>query len=116
MAELIPVGIFELFVFRLAGDPSPDGDTKYAVQIVVPEEFRDNTESWIEAAACLTSYIARHCDLGYEKSLEVITERAMVYRDDPPPNQPVSQLPPDPGNPTDVPDNPNFPKVPDPQI
>lgn len=101
MAELAPVGLFELFVFRLVG--SPNDHPEYAVQIVVPPEFIDNAESWVEAAACLTGYVARHSDLGYEKSLEVITERAMSYRDNGPLDNPDSPLPPDPGNPIDAP-------------
>lgn len=109
MAELVPVGIFELFVFRVAGNPNPDGRTDYFVQIVVPPEFQDNAESWVEAAACLTGYVARHSNFGYEKSLEIITERAMSYRDNISPNPPVSPnptIPEDPGNPAN--NNPDF--------
>lgn len=84
MSELIPVGIFELYVFRLADDPS-----KYAVHIASPPEFIENVEAWIEAAACLSGFVARHTDLGYEMMLEVITARTMNYRDNPPPNRPV---------------------------
>lgn len=83
MSQLIPVGMFELVVFRQSDDP-----TKYAVQVIIPTELQTNPEAWIEAAACLTSYIGRHSDLGYEKALEVVTGRAMIYRDVAPPNPP----------------------------
>lgn len=84
MSELTPVGLFELFVFRVANNTAPN-EVDYCVQICVPDELRENADAWIEAAACLTGYAARHCDLGYEKTLEFITERTMTYRENPPP-------------------------------
>ena len=83
MSQLIPVGMFELYIFRLSDDPS-----KYAVEILSPEEFAQNIEAWVEAAACLTSFVARHSNLGYEKILELVTAKSMIYRDGPPPNLP----------------------------
>ena len=94
MDQLIPVGIFELFIFRSATDPE-----KYAIQIVTPAELQDNLRVWMEAAGCLTSFAARHSTLGYEKTLDIVQERAMRYRDTPtfqPPQPPANPESPEP--------------------
>lgn len=83
MSELIPVGAFELVIYKLYGENKDGESPNYAVEVQIPDEFKNNVESWIEAAACLTSFVGRHSRLGYEKSLEVVIERAMKYRDKP---------------------------------
>jgi hypothetical protein len=90
MNEIEPIGMFELIVFKVLMPPGDiTGRQPYYVQIIVPTELRNNTEAWVQAAACLCSYAARHSGQGYEKTLDIIAEQAMGYRDNPPQDLPV---------------------------
>ena len=76
---IMPVGIFELAVYEI-----PDVEGEYAISIAMPHEISKAFNIWVEAVACFASYTARHTHLGYEKTLETIMNRAIVYRDKPP--------------------------------
>jgi hypothetical protein len=102
--------MFELLVFKTI-DAEPE-DPNYSVQIIVPTELAGNIESWVEAASCFLSYIARHSTSGYEKMLEIVNERAMAYRESGPrphrkkDDDDISSDPDGPINPPPEPDSP----------
>lgn len=90
MSELIPIGTFNISVFAV-----PDSPGDFISHISVPGGPPQSVASWIEAAATLSGYVARHSNIGYEQTLEIITERTMLTCEESPnlPNSPNSQTP-----------------------
>lgn len=74
------IGNLHMMVFEHTEHPD-----QHACYLTTDDLMNLTLDPWIEAAACLMSRAARLSNLGFEKTIELITEKAMKYRDGPPP-------------------------------
>ena len=71
-----PIGSLNIIVFESAQDPNI-----HACYLTTDTLMTASLDPWLEAAACLMSQTAKISSEGFEKTIELITEKAMKYRE-----------------------------------
>ena len=73
--DAVMVGHLQLMVFE-----DPDEPTEHLCMLSTDQLMKTSLIPWLEAAACLTAYASKNSREGMEKTLELITEKAINYK------------------------------------